>query len=69
MFSEQCRAHLKEVDETAFQHMFHALKVAVKLQLVIPAIIIHAFVPRLFTHTGTNVMKNILEKRRGMDKK
>ena len=69
MISEQCKAHLKEVDETAFQHMFHALKVAVKLQLVIPAIIIHAFVPRLFTHTGTNVMKNILEKRRGMDKK
>lgn len=69
MISEQCRAHLKEVDENAFQHMLQALKVAVKLQLVIPAIIIHAFVPRLFTHTGTNVMKNILEKRRGMDKK
>ena len=40
MLSEQCRAHLKEVDETAFQHMLQALKVAVKLQLVIPAIII-----------------------------
>ena len=69
MLSEQCRIHLKEVDETAFQHMLQALKVALKLQLVIPAIIIHAFVPRLFTHTGTNVMKDILEKRHGMDKK
>tara|TARA_B100000963_G_scaffold152967_2_gene133229 strand:- start:2404 stop:2613 length:210 start_codon:yes stop_codon:yes gene_type:complete len=69
MLSQQCRAHLKEVDETAFQHMYQALKVAVKLQLLVPAIIIHAFVPRLFTHTGTNVMNNILEKRRGMDKK
>ena len=69
MLSEQCRIHLKEVDETAFEHMFQALKVAVKLQLVIPAIIIHASVPRLFTHTGTNVMKKILEKRHGMDQK
>ena len=69
MLSEQCRIHLKEVDETAFQHMLQALKVAVKLQLVIPAIIIHAFVPRLFTYTGTNVMKKILEKRHGMDQK
>ena len=69
MLSKKCRAHLKEVDETAFEHMFQALKVAVKLQLVIPAIIIHAFVPRLFTYTGTNVMKKILEKRHGMDQK
>ena len=69
MISEQCKAHLKEVDETAFKHMCEAFKIAVKLQLLVPAVIIHGVAPRLFTNTATKVMTNILEKRRGMDKK
>ena len=69
MLSKQCRAHLKEVDETAFQHMYQALKVAVKLQLLVPALIIHSVAPRFFKTTATDVMRNILEKRHGMDKK
>tara|TARA_B100001057_G_scaffold465548_1_gene521792 strand:- start:3745 stop:3942 length:198 start_codon:yes stop_codon:yes gene_type:complete len=64
MLSGKCKAHLKDVNESAVQHMLHALWVAVKLQVVIPAIIIHAFIPRLFTHTGTNVMNNILDARK-----
>ena len=43
--------------------MFHALWVAVKLQALIPLIVIHAFIPRLFTRTGTNVMSNIIKDR------
>ena len=69
MISEQCRAHLKEVDETAFQHMWNALKVAIKLQLLVPALIIHSVAPRFFKTTATDVMKDILEKRHGMDQK
>tara|TARA_B100000902_G_scaffold389400_1_gene436475 strand:- start:730 stop:939 length:210 start_codon:yes stop_codon:yes gene_type:complete len=69
MLSKQCKLHLDEVGETGLQHMAQAFKVAVKLQLLVPAIIIHGVAPRYFTHTATNVMKNILEKRRGMDKK
>lgn len=64
MLSGKCKAHLKEVNESAGQHMIQALWVAVKLQLVIPAIIIHAFIPRLFTHTGTKVMNDILNARK-----
>jgi len=44
--------------------MVHALWVAVRLQLVIPALIIHAFAPRYFTHTASNMMKNILKERK-----
>ena len=64
MLSNKCRLHLKEVNETGLQHMVHALWVAVRLQLVIPALIIHAFAPRYFTHTASNMMKNILKERK-----
>jgi len=44
--------------------MATALKTAVKLQLVVPALIIHSVAPRCFTNTATNVLKDILEKRK-----
>ena len=68
MITDKCKIHLESVGETPFQHMWTALKIAVKLQLVIPAIIIHSVAPRFFTTTATDVMKDILEKRHGMDK-
>ena len=64
MLSNKCKLHLKEVNETGLQHMVHALWVAVRLQLIIPALIIHAFAPRYFTHTASNMMKNILKERK-----
>ena len=64
MLSEQCKLHLEEVGQTGLQHMAVALKTAVRLQLLVPALIIHSVAPRCFTHTATNVMKDILEKRK-----
>ena len=64
MFSKQCKAHLEEVGETGFQHMWYALKVAVKLQLLVPALIIHSVAPRFFTTTASKTMKHILENRK-----
>lgn len=64
MLSKQCKAHLDEVGQTGLQHMAVALKTAVKLQLLVPALIIHSVAPRCFTNTATNVMKDILEKRK-----
>ena len=43
--------------------MGKALKTALKLQLLVPALIIHSVAPRFFTTTATDVMKNILESR------
>ena len=40
-----------------------ALKTAVKLQLLVPALIIHSIAPRCFSNTATNVMKDILKDR------
>jgi len=64
MFSKQCKAHLESVNETGLQHMATALKTAVKLQLLVPALIIHSVAPRCFTNTATDVIKDILEKRK-----
>jgi hypothetical protein len=63
MLSKQCKLHLKEQGETGLQHMRKAIKTAVKLQLLVPALLVHSIAPRCFTNTATNVMKNILKDR------
>ena len=63
MLSEKCKLHLEEVGETGTQHLLTAWKTAMKLQLLVPALLIHGVAPRFFTHTASNVMKNILKTR------
>ena len=63
MFSKQCKLHLEEKGETGCQHMKTALKTAVKLQLLVPALVVHSVAPRFFTDTATRVMKDILDNR------
>ena len=46
MLSKQCKAHLAEVNETGLQHMSKALLIALKLQLLVPVVIIHSVAPR-----------------------
>ena len=65
MLSKQCKLHLEEKGETGLQHMGHALKAAVRLQLLVPALVVHAIAPRFFTDTATDVMKDILNDRSG----
>ena len=64
MLSKQCKAHLEEVGETGLQHMGKALMVALKLQLLVPVVIIHSIAPRFFTKTATSTMRNILDDRK-----
>lgn len=64
MLSKQCKAHLNDVGETGLHHAGHALKAAIRLQLLVPALIIHSVAPRFFTHTASNVMNDILKLRK-----
>ena len=64
MFSKKCKLHLQEQNETGLEHMFHAIKTAVRLQLLIPLLLIHAVVPGLFTDRGTTVIQDILKDRK-----
>jgi len=61
MLSKQCKLHLKKANMTGVQHMIHALKIALKLQLLVPALIIHSVAPRLFPTITSNTMKRILD--------
>ena len=54
---------MEEVNETALQHLWHSLVVAIKLQLLVPVVIMHAIAPRFFTTTASKVMKDILANR------
>jgi len=63
MFSKQCKAHLDEVGETGLQHAKGAIKAAIKLQGLVPILLIHAMAPRLFINTATNTMRDILKDR------
>ena len=63
MFSKQCKLHLEKQGETGLQHMAIALKSAAKLQLLVPALVVHSVAPRFFTDTATRVMKGILNER------
>ncbi len=63
MFSKQCKLHLESVKQKPLEHMAVALKTAIKLQLLVPALIIHSVAPRCFSNTATTVMKDILKDR------
>ena len=43
--------------------MGKALLIALKLQLLVPVVIIHSVAPRFFTKTASNVMRNIVDDR------
>lgn len=64
VFSTKCKLHLDEADQKPLRHMMHALTIAAKLQLLVPVLIIHSVVPRCFTNTASNVMKDILNKQK-----
>ncbi len=63
MFSKECKAHLEEVGETGLEHAKGAVKAAIKLQGLVPILLIHAIAPRLFINTATNTMRDILKDR------
>ncbi len=64
MFSKQCKLHLEEKGETGLQHMKAALWAALRLQMLVPLLIIHSIAPRFFTHKGSEVIQDILNDRK-----
>lgn len=64
MFSKQCKLHLEEKGESGLQHMRAALWAALRLQMLVPLLIIHAIAPRFFTNKGSEVIQDILDDRK-----
>jgi|TARA_B100000073_G_scaffold81853_2_gene62313 hypothetical protein len=60
MLSQKCKVHLDEVNMTRWQHFWHAIKVAWRLERAATRVVIHAFVPRWYTTYASDEMRKIL---------
>jgi hypothetical protein len=54
--------HLTEVNKTYFQHFIIANDSGIKAIGAGLALIIHAFIPSIFTDTGSTIIKNLTKK-------
>ena len=64
--------HPHSIGETYLEHMKIALNTAVKIQLIVLIIVIHAVFPFLFEHTGGEEIEKInedLQHRRNNERK
>ena len=51
--------HLKDVNETYFEHMYHALGYALTFALLTVTTLIHAILPFLFVETGSKKVSEL----------
>ena len=51
--------HLKDVDETYFEHMYHALTYTFTFGILFVTTLIHAILPFLFVETGSRKIREI----------
>ena len=51
--------HLKDVDETYFEHMYHALTYAFTFAVLTITTLIHAILPFTFVETGSRKVREI----------
>lgn len=58
MFSKECKLHLDEAKMTRLQHFRFAIWFAWEMKKSVLALVIHAFVPRLFkTYASDKIME------------
>ena len=62
MFSKQCKLQLETENKTGQEHLTDAVKTAVKLQLLVPALLVHAFAPRFFVEMSEDAITYFTEK-------
>lgn len=49
MLSKQCKLQLETENKTPQQHFRDAVRRAVKMQLLVPVLLVHAIAPRCFS--------------------
>jgi|TARA_B110000858_G_scaffold166172_1_gene193282 hypothetical protein len=68
MLSKQCKLHLESVNMTGWQHMKHALGIALRLQITVFAVIIHSIAPRWFKTYTSETIRKILDEQPNINK-
>ena len=56
MLSQQCKLQLEAEGKSGAQHFQDAVKTAVKLQLLVPALLVHAVAPRCFVEMSEDII-------------
>ena len=51
--------HLKDVDETYYEHMYHALGYTLTFALLTVTTLIHSIIPFLFVETGSKKVSEL----------
>ena len=51
--------HLRDVDETYFEHMYHALGYTLTFALLTVTTLIHSVIPFLFVETGSKKISEL----------
>lgn len=54
-------SHLKEINETYFEHMYFAQKCGWRMVIAGLACVIHSFIPNLFANTASNALRTLNE--------
>jgi len=62
MFSKECKAHLKNVNMTRWQHFKFALGFLIELKKAELALLLHMFVPRCCESYASNKIKELAKK-------
>lgn len=61
MLSQQCKWQLESENKTGSEHFRDAVKTAVKLQFIVPALLVHAVAPRCFAKMGEDVIDRMMD--------
>jgi hypothetical protein len=59
MLSQQCKLQLEAEGKSGKEHFKDAIKTAIKLQILVPALIVHAVAPRCFTEMSEDVINRM----------
>ena len=62
MRKDDINKHLRDVNETYFEHMYHALGYTLTFALLTVTTLIHAILPFLFVATGSKKIKSMHDK-------
>ena len=62
MFSKECKAHLKNVNMTRWQHFKFAFGFLIELKKAELALLLHMFVPRCCESYASNKIKELAKK-------
>ena len=61
MLSQQCKLQLDAEGKTGAEHFKDAVKTAAKMQLLVPALLVHAFAPRFFVEMSEDAIRRMMD--------